>query len=193
MSRLAATLAIAGAFAITTMAHAQQPDRGTARPRGAPNGAPNRPPMGPPPGARMGPPMGGPSMDVASRFLAQTGELKLTDQQVTRLAAIARRSAEHRQSMRASLDSLRPVRFGAPGADRDSLRRQGPPAAARALGTRMRDQMHADLRDALAVLTPDQLATAWSMMSRPSGAGFGGGPGGRSFARPQMRSMPRGR
>jgi hypothetical protein len=128
-------------------------------------------------------------MDVASRFLAQTGELKLTDQQVTRLAAIARRSAEHRQAMRTSLDSLRPVQFG-PGANRDSVRRQGPPAAARALGTRMRDQMHADLRDALAVLTPDQLATAWGMMERRGG---GGGPGGRSFRPQQMRPMPRGR
>lgn len=179
MSRLAATLAIAGMFAIATVAHAQQPDRGAG---------------GPPRGA---PPMGGrisaPSMDVASRFLAQTGELKLTDQQVTRLAAIARRSAEHRQAIRGSLDSLRPARFGPPGAPRDSIRRQGPPAAARAVATRIREQAHADLRDALAVLTPDQLATAWGMMARRGGAGGGGGPGGRSFRPSQMGSMSRGR
>jgi len=137
--------------------------------------------------------MAAPSMDVASRFLAQTGELKLTDQQVTRLAAIARRSAEHRQSMRASLDSLRPTRFGPPGATRDSVRRQGPPAAARALGARLRDQGHADLRDALAVLTPDQLATAWGMMSRRGGTGAPGGSRGRSFWSTQMRPTPRGR
>jgi hypothetical protein len=181
MSRLAATLAIAGAFAITSMAHAQQPDRS------APNGAPGRSRMGPPSGVSMG----GPSMDLASRFLAQTGELKLTDQQVTRLAAIARRSAEHRQAVRASLDSMRPTRFGPPGA-RDSVRRQGPPPAARALATRMRDQAHADLRDALAVLNPDQLATAWGMTSR-GGVGRSGGPSGRLFRPTQMRSMPRGR
>jgi hypothetical protein len=193
MSRLVATLAIAGALAITSIAHAQQPDRGAGRPpRGAPNGTPGRSPMGPRPDA-MGAPMGGPSMDVASRFLAQTGELKLTDQQVTRLAAIARRSAEHRQAMRTSLDSLRPAGFGPPGAARDSVRRQGPPPAARALATRMRDQAHADLRDALAVLNPDQLATAWGMMSRRGGSGGRGGPGGRSFRPTRMGFTPRGR
>ena len=132
-------------------------------------------------------------MDVASRFLAQTGELKLTDQQVTRLAAIARRSAERREAMRASFDSLRPTRFGPPGAERDSVRRQGPPAGANALVTRMRDQAHADLRDALAVLNPDQLATAWGMMERRGRAGMGGGPGTRSFRPSRMGFMPRGR
>jgi hypothetical protein len=137
----------------------------------------------------MGMPMGPPMMDVASRFLAQTGELKLTDAQVTRLAAIARRTSEHRAAMRASLDSLRP----APGAQRDSLRRQGPPPAARALATRMRDQSHADLRDALAVLNPDQLATAWGMMANRGGAGRRGGFGGRPFMPARMRSTPRGR
>jgi hypothetical protein len=132
-------------------------------------------------------------MDVASRFLAQTGELKLTDQQVTRLAAIARRSAEHRQAVRAGLDSLRLTRFGSPGATRDSVRRHGPPAAARALGTRLRDQGYVDLRDALAVLTPDQLARAWGMTARRGGAGAPGGPGGRSFGPAPMRPIPRGR
>jgi hypothetical protein len=138
--------------------------------------------------------MGGSSMDIASRFLAQTGELKLTDQQVTRLAAIARRSTEHRQALRASVDSMRPARFGPPGAQRDSVRRrQGPPPAALALATRMRDQVHADLRDALAVLTPDQLATAWGMMAARGGMGRPGGPGGRTFRPTEMRAMPRGR
>ena len=136
-----------------------------------------------------GMPMGPPMMDVASRFLAQTGELKLTDQQVTRLAAIARRTAEHRESMRASIDSLRP----APGAPRDSLRRREPSPAARAFATRIRDQAHADLRDALAVLTPDQLATAWGMMASRGGAGRAGGFGGRPFMPARMRMAPRGR
>ena len=145
--------------------------------------------MGPPPGGQMGVPIGPPMMDVASRFLAQTGELKLTDQQVTRLAAIARRTAEHRQAMRASLDSMRP----APGTGRDSVRRQGPPPAARALSTKMRDQSHADLRDALAVLNPDQLATAWAMMANRGGPGGPGGFGGRQVRPARMRSMQRGR
>lgn len=145
--------------------------------------------MGPPPGGQMGMPMGAPMMDVAGRFLAQTGELKLTDAQVTRLAVIARRTAEHRVAMRASLDSLRPT----PGTPRDSLRRQGPPPAARAFATRMRDQAHADLRDALAVLNPDQLATAWGMMASRGGAGRAGGFGGRPFRPARMRSTPRGR
>ncbi|MEO5816818.1 MAG: Spy/CpxP family protein refolding chaperone [Gemmatimonadaceae bacterium] len=149
--------------------------------------------MSPPPGGMMGAPVGGPSMDVASRFLAQTGELKLTDQQVTRLAAIARRSAEHRQAMRASLDSMRPARLGPPGAPRDSVRRQGPPPAALALATRMRNQAHLDLRDALAVLNPDQLATAWGMMAGRGGMGRSVGPGGRMFRPTQLRAMPRGR
>ena len=46
----------------------------------------------------------------------------------------------------------------------------------------MRDQMHADVRDAIAVLTADQQATAWMMVagSAPLGGGAGGamGPGG---------------
>ncbi|MEO8336397.1 MAG: Spy/CpxP family protein refolding chaperone [bacterium] len=191
MSRLAATLAIAGAFAIGSMAHAQQPDRGAGRPqRAAPNAAPRGAPMGPPMG---GGPMGGSPMDVASRFLAQTGELKLSDQQVTRLAAIARRSAEHRQVLRASLDSMRPARFGPPGTQRDSVRRQGLPPAALTLATRMRDQAHLDLRDALAVLTPDQLATAWGMMTSRGSGGRPGAMGGRTFRPTQFRPTTRGR
>ena len=47
--------------------------------------------VGPMAGAPMGGPGGG---DVASFLLSHTGELKLSDQQVTRLAAIARRSAD---------------------------------------------------------------------------------------------------
>jgi hypothetical protein len=117
--------------------------------------------------------------DVAEQLLAHTGDLKLGDQQVTRLAAIARRSADRRQTMARTMDSL----MGAPrGARPDSARgRMGPPPELRANADRMRDQLHGDLRDALAVLTPDQLATAWELVAgRGAGAGrgFAGGPMG---------------
>jgi hypothetical protein len=43
--------------------------------------------------------------------------------------------------------------------------RAGPPPELVAAGQRMRDQAHADLRDALSVLTPDQQATSWEIMA----------------------------
>ena len=155
MARLTAALVLGGALAMASAAHAQP----------------------------AGPPMGFPSRDVASMLLAHTGELKLSDPQVTRLAAIARRTAERRQSMRASLDSVRPVR--------DSVRR-GPPLAARAFVERMRDQTHTDLRDALSVLTADQQATAWEMVAARGG---GSGRMGRGMRQPmpqRPRDAPRG-
>ncbi len=117
------------------------------------------PPRPEPPGR-----VGAPGVEF---LLASTGALHLTDQQVTRLAAIARRAAARREAMRASADSLR-LRL-APGARPDSaLRRE---RAAR-VGTlvqafrQTREQEHADLRDALGVLTPDQLADAWELIAR---------------------------
>jgi LTXXQ motif family protein len=184
MSRLAATLALVGAFAITSAAHAQQRDTGMRRPpRGAFNRQPNQRPMGPPQGAMMG----GSQVDVASMLLAHTGDFKLTDQQVTRLAAITRRTAERRTAMRASADSMRSSR-SAPPAGQDAQRRQGPPPAMLAQMQKMRDQSHADLRDAIAVLTVDQQAMGWEMMARR------GAPGGprRSFARGGGGGMSRG-
>jgi hypothetical protein len=44
--------------------------------------------------------------------------------------------------------------------------RGGPPPALRAEAERQRDQRHADLREALGVLTPDQQATAWELRGR---------------------------
>ena len=137
--------------------------------------------------------MGGMSRDVASMLLSHTGELKLTDAQVTRLAAIARRTADRRQSMRASMDSMRPVRDSA-------TRRAGPTPAARAMMERLRDQGHTDLRDALSVLTADQQATAWETMAQRGGppGQMGGGMRGRMSMRQRMpmplqpRSAPRG-
>jgi len=127
-------------------------------------------PMGPGPmpgPGGMGAPRGGAVDDPAQFLLAQTGELNLTDAQVTRLAAIARRSAERRRTLRVQMDSLRTPR--GPGATRpDSAERarmrqrfeQMRPAM-----DRLRDQAQADRRDAIAVLTPDQQARAWERVA----------------------------
>ena len=99
MSRFSRTLVLASVFALASTAHAQPRGRAMApQPNGPPDGAP----------------MGGPGMDVASIFLARTGELKLTDQQVTRLAAVARRASDRRRTMMASMDSIRVRRMAAP-------------------------------------------------------------------------------
>ena len=103
----------------------------------------------------------------AQMFLARSGELELTDAQVVKLAGIARRTEARQKSLRAQMDSGR-TRFTQPG---DS-------AARRAFAQKMRDNMtkeqaasQTDLRDALAVLTPDQQAKAWQMNARRSAAG----------------------
>ena len=109
---------------------------------------------GPVPG---GMPFGPPA---AAMFLSQTGALQLTDAQVVRLAAIARRSDERHRALRTRLDSLRPRRV--PGDSMARRQRMAPPTD---LFERERDASHADLRDALSVLTADQQARAWEMMS----------------------------
>src|SRR3954468_12530107 len=150
MSRFIVAVAVVGALGLAHSANAQMPD-------GRPGAPMQRGPAGPP--MAMGAPMG-PAMDIGSFLLSHTGELKLSDQQVTRLAAISRRAADRRDAMRRSMDSL----FAARGANRgDSARRglAGPPPGAAANGQQMREQMHADLREALSVLTPDQQATLW--------------------------------
>jgi hypothetical protein len=145
---------------------------------------------------------GGPS--PAEMLLSHTGELKLTDQQVVRLAAIARRAADRRRAFRTRLDSLRaanPPAANAPGANPPAAGQ--PPAPSGPLAaqlTQMREQERTDLRDALAVLTPDQQAQAWEMaVARPRvgafarGAAFGGGFGGDRprRARPGRGGPPR--
>ena len=141
-----------------------------------PRGQMGRGPM-PGPGG-MGAPHGGAVDDPAQFLLAQTGELNLTDAQVTRLAAIARRSAERRRTLRVQMDSLRTQR--PPGGARpDSAERartrqrfeQMRPAM-----QRLRDQAQADRRDAIAVLTPDQQARAWERIAA-SGRVHRGGMG----------------
>lgn len=135
------------------------------------------------PGAGAGVPA---PMDGARFLLAHTGELQLTDQQVTRLAAIARRAETRRRALRATLDSARttaerraapddsarpprPRRFGPGGPG-------GPPPVSEQQMQQLRDQAHTELRDALAILTDEQLAQAWEMIAMPRRGG--GGPGG---------------
>ncbi len=96
-------------------------------------------------------------------LLSHTGQLQLTDQEVVKLAAIVRRAADRHKAMRASFDSLR-MQFRARG-DSGMRRREGPPTEFRAAMRKEHEASHADLRDALAVLTPDQQATAWELVS----------------------------
>jgi hypothetical protein len=115
----------------------------------------------------------------ADALLSRTGELGLNDQQVLRLAAIARREAARRQAIRASLDSVRRA-FAA-----------GDTAARRTLAQRTRQGMESareaartDRREALAVLNADQQARAWELFAgrRPGARGM------RPFG-PRMRGM----
>ncbi|HEU0052960.1 MAG TPA: Spy/CpxP family protein refolding chaperone, partial [Longimicrobium sp.] len=130
---------------------------------------PGAPPPGGPP---HGPGEGGPAMNAAGFFLAHTGQLKLNDQQVTRLAAISRRTAERHEAMMSAMRA-QPPRAGAdrqpPGdAERERMRQRMEQA---------HQQMQADLRDALTVLTPDQQAQAWMLAAMAHGAGPGGDRG----------------
>jgi hypothetical protein len=157
-------LALLFTLALVPALHAQTPEPG-------PGPGPGRGgrPAGPPPFAR-GPGFGrglrspgSPAGDIGSFLLSHTAELKLTDQQVTRLAAIARRAGERREAAMRTMDSL-----ATRGMRRDSAGRGpgGPPPAMRAEAERLRDQRHAELREALGVLTPDQQATAWEIGRR---------------------------
>jgi hypothetical protein len=112
-------------------------------------------------GRRMG--RGG--VPAAQLLLAHTGELQLTDQQVVRLAAIARRAETRRRAMRASMDSVR-LRFG-PGqpARADSAARRQLRERMQGEMDRAREQARTDQRDAIAVLTADQQARAWEIAS----------------------------
>lgn len=150
------------------------------------------------PPARAGRAMPGGHVSAAEQFLARTGELRLTDAQVTRLAAIARRSQDRRRALATRIDSLAPGRTMMPR--RDSAGRASIDSASRAaraagvermrsLMEQQREQERADLRDALAVLTPDQLVTAWEMRSggRPEMARRTGGAVERAAPRRDPR------
>ena len=157
MRRLALLLGLALAPAL----HAQAPEPGPGPgPRGGVGRQPGPPPFarGPAFGRGVRAPRGGP--DIGSFLLAHTSELKLTDQQVTRLAAIARRSGDRRQATMRAMDSLATRR---PRGDSAGRGPGGPSPAMRAEAERLRDQRRAELREALAVLTPEQLAVAWEI------------------------------
>ena len=144
--------------------------------------------------------MGGPGLG-AELLLAHTGDLQLTDQQVVRLAAVARRTDARHRAMRTRMDSLMRAEMTARAARPDSQRprRMGPPPGmpgfAPADMRRMAEQERVDLRDAIAVLTPDQQAQAWEMVARggaggrPGRGGPGRGPGamGAGFRRGARR------
>src|SRR5215510_11453729 len=108
--------------------------------------------------------MGG-MMDAASMFLAHTGELQLTDAQVTKLAAIARRAESREKAMRARMDSA--MSHGKAEAAHDGMGE-----GMMMMRMRMfmptegeRKAQHEDDREAFSIPTPDQLATAWELMS----------------------------
>jgi Spy/CpxP family protein refolding chaperone len=115
---------------------------------------------------------GGPGPDPASMLLGATGRLKLSDAQVVRLAAIARRAAERHEAMRTRMQA---AHAGAPN-------RQAAPSEAEMQRMhqqmeQMHEQMRGDLRDALAVLTPDQQATAFEMVAHHASGRGAHGPG----------------
>jgi hypothetical protein len=157
-------LALAGVLALAAPAMAQ--DRTPAP--GAP-GAPMRVRVAAPMVMRYergGP--GGMMQNQADFLLGHTGELKLTDQQVVRLAAIARRAHDRTEGMH---HNMMAQHMGAGAGEPSAADMQRMQAAMEEMHT----QMRADLRDALAVLTPDQQAIAWEMAAHHEGMG---GPGG---------------
>ena len=171
---------------------------------------PGRPPGMPPFG---GGPGGGNALGATAEFLlSHTGELRLSDNQVVRLASIARRSADRRRAMRDSLEDMRPPLRGrtrGDSLDRDERRADMERNAERMRSRmeRMREDMVDDRRDAIAVLNADQQAQAWELVaSRGPGPGFGRGmrgfgpggarsggpgqPGARLRQRPDGERMP---
>ena len=168
-----------GAVLCAVALPAQQPGRMARPPQGPPPGERERgplPPMGGMGGMGGGPfgQRGGPPGALASYLLAHVGELKLTDQQVTKLAAIARRADERYRAMRTAMDSMArqapPPAAGSPPRAPDTMR---------AAMEQAREAEHGEVRDALAVLTVEQQADAWMLRGAPGGRGHrGGAPGG---------------
>jgi hypothetical protein len=144
--------------------------------------APGTPPA-PMGGARGGAPSGN-----AQMLLARSAELGLTDAQIVKLAAIARRAEARRNTMRAALDSGR-TRFTGPG---DSTARRQFAQRMQTDMAKERDQSRVDLRDAITVLTPDQQAKAWEMNSQRGMRGGRGVGGGRGVARAPRGPRPDG-
>jgi hypothetical protein len=120
----------------------------------------------------------GPGPDPAAMLLAATGPLHLTDAQVVRLAAITRRAEERHAALRTSMEAAHagPADRQAPSDAEMQRMRQAM--------ERMHEQARADLRDALAVLTPDQQATAFEMAAMHHGGGDHGPGNGRGPGHP---------
>src|ERR1043165_6298728 len=121
-------------------------------------------PGGRPPTGDMGPGRGRAGHGAAF-LLSHTGDLELTDAQVVKLAAIARRGEVRLRGMRARMDSAG-MRVGGRQAPGDSAARRQARDRMRTDARRMREQFAADQRDAITVLTPDQQARAWQMVKR---------------------------
>jgi Spy/CpxP family protein refolding chaperone len=142
-------------------------------------------PVSPAPGAR------GAGAPATKLLLSHTGELELTDAQVVRLAAIERRSHARRKALRAAMDSAGRRFAGQPG---DSVARRQFRQRMQTDLQRAQEQSRVDQRDAIAVLTPDQQARAWELVSN-RGRGMRGGVRGmrgmrgmRDAGRRSMRS-----
>lgn len=175
--RRMASLALLGLALASTSLSAQGP--GPMPGRGGPGA----------PGGRAG-------AGAASFLLANTGALELSDEQVVRLAGIARRAHERREALRAEMP-----RAAAPGGERARPSEEDVQRMRQRM-EQVREQARADLRDALAVLTPDQQARAWEMMARRDGGGgrgvmrarrgpgMRGGPGGPGMPRAPRRAAP---
>jgi hypothetical protein len=142
------------------------------------------------------PPMGGPQgrgpagVPAAQMLLARTGELGLTDAQVVRLAAIARRAETRRAGLRAAMDSAR-QRF-APGQNVDTAARRAFRQRMIADAEKAREAARVDQRDAIAVLNADQQAKAWEMVAnrgRMARAGAMRGRGERGMRMGPGRGM----
>ena len=173
MQQLARRLALCASFLVAAPMAAQR----------------HMPPM--PPG---GPGDGGP-MAGASFLLAHTGELQLTDQQVTRLAVIARREGAQRRGMMTMADSMRRAHVATARRDSAGRRRREIPPQLMARLTQAQEQRKTNLRDAIAVLTPDQQAEAWQMVAgrgRMPRGGMGRARMGGARARGQGGPPPEG-
>lgn len=138
-------------------------------------------------GAQGRGPAGAPAAEM---LLARTGELGLTDAQVVRLAAIARRAQTRRTSLRSSMDSAR-QRFQ-PGQPADSAARRQFRQRMQADMQKARDAARADQRDAIAVLTADQQVKAWEMVANRARAARAGAMRGRGGRGMKMRRRPDG-
>lgn len=103
-------------------------------------------------------------MDAASMFLLHTGDMQLTDAQVTRLAAIARRSEARHKAMRARTDSMVVMRGQSEQAEDGGGARFAVMMRVPAPTDAELKAQHEDDREAFAVPSADQLATVWEIM-----------------------------